>query len=116
MIAFSVSTPYVFSKINVSKITLRPDTKGILDCIESGNLFGISRRLYNVLEEVTGEEIKCKSASTDCNIPLSLGVPAICIGVNNHFGVHTREEWVEKASIPVGLEIAIRFGKKLLEV
>ena len=69
-----------------------------------------------ILEEVTGEEIKCKSASTDCNIPLSLGVPAICIGVNNHFGVHTREEWVEKASIPVGLEIAIRFGKKLLEV
>jgi len=54
--AFSVSTPYVFSKINVSKITLRPDTKGILDCIESGNLFGISRRLYNVLEEVTGAE------------------------------------------------------------
>ena len=69
-----------------------------------------------ILEEVTGEEVKCKSASTDCNIPLSLGVPAICIGVNNHSGVHTREEWVEKASIPVGLEIAIRFGKKLLEV
>ncbi len=54
--AFSVSTPYVFSKINASKIVLRPDTKGILECISSSDLSGISRRLYNVLEEVTGSE------------------------------------------------------------
>ena len=51
-----------------------------------------------------------RSASTDCNIPLSLGIPAICIGVYSGGGAHTREEWVEKASMIPGLEIAIKVG------
>ena len=51
-------------------------------------------------------EIKTKSASTDCNIPLSLGIPAVCIGVYMGCGAHTREERVEIDSIPVGMKIA----------
>ena len=56
-----------------------------------------------------------RSASTDCNIPLSLGIPAICIGVYVGGGSHTREEWVEKASMIPGLEIAIKVGFGLTE-
>lgn len=34
------------------------------------------------------------AASTDCNIPLSLGIPAICFGGLLGDGVHTREEYI----------------------
>lgn len=34
------------------------------------------------------------AGSTDCNIPLSLGIPAICFGGLLGGGVHTREEYV----------------------
>lgn len=46
------------------------------------------------------------SGSTDCNIPHSMGIPAVCAGTYLGGGAHTREEWVEKASIPVGVQIA----------
>lgn len=69
-----------------------------------------------IIEQVIGEETIFSCGSTDCNIPLSLGIPALCIGVNNHFGTHTREEWLEKKSVVPGLEIAIKFGLELMEV
>ena len=45
------------------------------------------------------------SSSTDCNIPHSMGIAALCVGTYKGEGMHTREEWVEKASIPKGFEI-----------
>ena len=68
-----------------------------------------------IMEEVTGKEARIGKGSTDCNIPLSLGVSAVCIGVNIHKGTHTREEWVEKDSLIPGLEIAIKTGLKMTE-
>lgn len=67
-----------------------------------------------VIETVIGKTVSFVSSSTDCNIPLSLGIPALCVGVNIHKGIHTREEWVEKASLLTGLEIAIRLGQILM--
>jgi di/tripeptidase len=61
-----------------------------------------------ITEEVVGESVTFKSGSTDCNIPLSLGIPALCFGVYNGLGCHTREEYVVKASLLPGLEIGIR--------
>ncbi len=62
----------------------------------------------DVASEVSGKQIVVKAASTDCNVPLSMGIPAVCIGIFNGEGAHTREEWVEKASLKTGLEIAIK--------
>ena len=62
------------------------------------------------IKDTVSGELTYRSASTDCNIPLSLGIPAICIGVYVGGGSHTREEWVEKASMIPGLEIAIKVG------
>ena len=61
-----------------------------------------------IIEETAGVQVTTGSSSTDCNIPLSLGVPALCIGVYSGGGTHTREEWVEKASLPVGLAVGIK--------
>ena len=46
-----------------------------------------------------------KSASTDCNIPLSLGIPAVCGGLLLGGGAHTVKEWVHKYSLPIGMRI-----------
>lgn len=53
------------------------------------------------------DEVKYGKGSTDCNIPLSLGVPAVATSTYNGFGAHTREEYVEKSSIEIGFERTI---------
>lgn len=60
-----------------------------------------------VQNKYSGLDIKINSGSTDCNIPHSLGIPAVCVGVHMGGGMHTREEWAEKESIKTGLEIAL---------
>lgn len=90
--------------LKVSLIGERP-CMGKVDRSRIDRLTEICRR---VIEETAGVTVKTGSGSTDCNIPLSLGIPALCIGVYNGGGAHTREEWVEKASLPVGLEVAIK--------
>ena len=67
-----------------------------------------------ITEEVTGEAVTFKSSSTDCNIPRSLGIPAICIGACRFEGAHTREEWLEKASLSQGLTVALKTALRLV--
>ena len=51
----------------------------------------------------TGEkEIATGCASTDCNIPLSQGIPAVCFGGYVGHKGHTRQEFVELDSLEVG--------------
>ena len=58
-----------------------------------------------IMKKHTHREITEVSESTDCNIPHFLGIPALCVGTYIGGGAHTREEWVEKASVPVGVDI-----------
>ena len=97
-------------RVNVKLIGDRP-----CGDIAEEKIDALKQSIVPIIEDVIGKKVVFKSSSTDCNIPLSLGIPAICIGTNNHAGVHTREEWVEKASLIPGLEIAIRTGIKLME-
>lgn len=53
-------------------------------------------------------EVNVAPSSTDANIPLSLGIPAVCLGAVRGKGAHTREEWIETASLEDGL-VAILF-------
>lgn len=55
-----------------------------------------TRRIY-------GRALSLESGSTDCNIPLSLGIPALCLGCYRGSGAHTREEFVEEDSLLPGL-------------
>ena len=50
----NVSTKTIFETLDSGKIELHPDTDGIVNAVKNGDLKGISRRLYNVLEDVTG--------------------------------------------------------------
>ncbi len=49
-------------------------------------------------------EISCTASSTDANIPLSQGIPALSIGMTHGGNMHTMNEYIETASLTVGLE------------
>lgn len=53
---FPVSTPKLFSRLDMGKIRNRPDTAGIIKGLETGNLREIARRMYNVFEDVLCQE------------------------------------------------------------
>ena len=98
-------------KVNVKKIGDRPCSNTDLHKIDL-----LKEIATPIIEKVIGEKVSNASSSTDCNIPLSLGIPSLCVGVNNYYGIHTREEWVDKKSIGLGLEIAIKLGLAITEV
>ncbi len=58
-----------------------------------------------MLREVAGMEPNVHPSSTDANIPLSLGIPALCVGAVRGAGAHTREEWIDPSSLPEGLAL-----------
>ncbi len=73
--------------------------------VDKEKLDKISKLVMDIQSKNTGGEVKASSGSTDCNIPHSLGLPAICVGVYKGAGVHTREEYLEKDSVKIGVNI-----------
>ena len=49
---FPISTPQLFGRVNVKKITRRPDNQGMVEALHRGDLTGVARRMYNVFEDV----------------------------------------------------------------
>ena len=49
---FSISTPELFSRVKVKQLRCHPDSAGMVRALESGDLDGVARRLYNVFEDV----------------------------------------------------------------
>ncbi len=52
-----------------------------------------------------GKDPEAGPGSTDCNIPLSLGIPSVCLGTVLGGGAHTYEEWVAADSLETGRKI-----------
>lgn len=50
--SFSISTPELFAQVRVRRLGCRPDTAGMRQALETGDLEGAARRLYNVFEDV----------------------------------------------------------------
>ena len=59
-----------------------------------------------VLAQYAGTKPQVTAGSTDCNIPLSLGIPSVCFGMYRGEGAHTREEWIEPESMRQGMKAA----------
>lgn len=90
-------------QIEVELLGVRPGD-GALD---QAALAAFTQSTVEVIEAVTGQKAEVSPQSTDSNIPLSLGLPANTIGTVRGGLAHTREEWVEMASLPMGLELAL---------
>ena len=66
-----------------------------------------TRRTTGIIQTFYDGEADYAPQSTDSNIPLSLGIPANTIGTVLGGQPHTREEWVDLSSLPMGLKIAL---------
>lgn len=53
--------------------------------------------------------------STDANIPLSLGYPALVLGLTRGGGAHTQNEFIETAPLERGLRQLVNFVKRVWE-
>jgi hypothetical protein len=42
------------------------------------------------------------ASSTDANLPLSVGIPALCLGITRGGMAHTVQEYIDIAPIPSG--------------
>lgn len=54
--------------------------------------------------EVVGIQPRLNIGSTDANIPLSLGYPAICLGLTTGNGAHTGDEYINLPPLDLGLK------------
>lgn len=65
-------------------------------------------RLVESCAAAAGVEIQWHVGSTDANVPLSHGAPAVCLGIGQGRGVHTVQEEVDTAQVGPALEMAYR--------
>ncbi|MBQ7401806.1 MAG: M20/M25/M40 family metallo-hydrolase [Lentisphaeria bacterium] len=91
--------------ITVKKVGDRPCS----GTIDPERFSALREKIQMSVRDVLGMESYEASSSTDCNIPLSLGIPAICFGVCRGAGAHTREEYLEKASLSDGCRLLLDF-------
>ncbi len=69
----------------------------------------LKKRAVDSMHEISGLEVIEGSSSTDCNIPFSMGISAVCFGVVRSKGAHTREEKIEIASLYDGCRLLLDF-------
>lgn len=77
--------------------------------VDMQKLAELTARGIEASEHFTGRKVEVGAGSTDCNIPLSMGIPAICFGLIDGDGAHTREEWITIESLQVGARLAAGF-------
>lgn len=90
--------------IKVECIGKRPGMGKLKSPSEQEALVALAEGIY---EKLLGAIPVREAGSTDCNIPLSMGINSVCLGLINMSGAHTRSEYVELDSLPKGLEIAV---------
>ena len=85
------------------------ETVGIRPCseIDPAKEAAVAEKYAALLKRHTGKDVSFGSASTDCNIPLSMGIPAVCFGGYSGHGAHTREEYIEIESMKMGYAVVL---------
>ena len=94
----------------IKDVTIECKIVGERPCMQNADQTKIE-----MLSEICREEIRKISgicpkkgkASTDCNIPLSIGIPAVCAGFFRGGGAHTMEEWIDISTSEIALEMAL---------
>lgn len=70
--------------------------QGLVDCICAS------------IREILHAEPVLRSGSTDANAALAAGIPAVCISVCNGGKCHTRQEWLDVASLQDGCRLLMQ--------
>lgn len=74
---------------------------------EVGRRSALVRWAVAALNQVGCEDLEFTIGSTDANIPLSRGLPAVCIGLTRSGNTHRPDEFMEIAPLPSGLGQAL---------
>lgn len=90
-------------RIEVERLGMRPGN----GAVDPSQLSRMSQICQRVIVAATGEQPDLSPASTDVNIPLSLGIPAACVGTVRGGLLHTRSEYIDKSSLGDGLTVAL---------
>lgn len=91
---------------NISEITVK--LIGDRPCggdVDQTKLNELCEKVISICQKHSGLDCIRESGSTDANIPMSLGIPAVCAGTHISGGTHTREEWIDKKSLEIGAKI-----------
>jgi tripeptide aminopeptidase len=101
--ASSAGLELVIESVGVRPLGRTPEQSGLVQAaVETTRMFGVSPQL--------------NTGSTDANLPMSLGIPAIALGAGGTCGgIHTPEEWFDPTGREVGLQrlltlVAVRAG------
>jgi tripeptide aminopeptidase len=72
------------------------------------------RLTYQSLESI-GLQPRYNTGSTDANLPLSRGLPAICIGISTGSGAHTLEEYINISPIKSGVTQLVKIVERAFQ-
>ncbi len=89
------------------KVEMVGDRPCMSNSMNMDDLDEIAQKAIRIQSKHANCEVELESGSTDCNIPHSLGIPAVALSNCNWGGIHTTEEWIEKSSLKTGLKITM---------
>lgn len=89
-------------EVDVNVMGKRPCTGDV----DKKALEEFSSHIKEICESVMDMPYNFHAGSTDANIPLSMGVPGLTLGIADGKGAHTREEFLYIDSLPKGLKLA----------
>ncbi len=97
--SFSISTPELFRQLDRTGVRCHPDTRGMLQAIEAGNLQQVCRRLYNVFEDCGDRRLRTVSRIRS-QLRDSGAHGAIMTGTGSAvFGIYSEEAKAEMAAV-----------------
>lgn len=92
-------------------VVVSAELLGIRPCgsdeVPGDRMGALVERQRSIMEQYARRPVKILAGSTDANIPLSMGIPAVTLGTVTGGGAHTYEEWIEKDSLVAGQKIAL---------
>lgn len=71
-------------------------------------------RIVSEVRRELGLEVTLDAGSTDANVPLGEGIPALTLGVAHGGEMHTTREWIDEASLALGRRQLYDVLKRLL--
>lgn len=94
----------VISSVRARGIDISTECIGIRPCGISTDLSPLLTKAEQLMKKY-GLSACHGLSSTDCNIPLSIGIPAVCFGLIYAQGMHTRQEHADLSSYRTGLDL-----------
>ena len=97
---------------NMDNVQIECELLGERPCtgdVDAAKQEALETKVLDLIESFTGKRVECTSGSTDCNIPLSTGIPAVCFGGHMGTGAHTREEFLNVKDLHMGMLIVAAF-------